>query len=172
MVANPITAFQEMRVLGGSVVDWIFLTCLLLWLLVIERSWYFKKVLPRQLEIATRTWNERSDRSSWTAHQIRRAVISRLNGEMTSNLQLLRVLVPMAPLLGLVGTVSGMLNVFDSMAALGSADARAMATGVSEAMICTLSGLLVSVIGLYPVHYFPRRARRETELLADRMLFT
>ena len=172
MLADPITAFHEMRVLGGPVVDWIFLTCLLMWLLVIERSWYFSRVLPRQLQDAERTWQERSDRSSWSAHQIRRTLISRVNGAMTSNLQLLRVLVPMAPLLGLVGTVSGMLNVFDSMAALGSADARSMATGVSEAMICTLSGLLVSVTGLFPVHYFPRRARRETELLADRMIFT
>lgn len=171
MLADPITAFQEMRVLGGPVVDWIFLCCLLLWFLVLERSWYFKRVLPVQLAAAERTWKERPEHSSWSAHQIRRALISRVNLGMTSNLQLLKVLVPMAPLLGLVGTVSGMLNVFDSMAALGSADARSMATGVSEAMICTLSGLLVSVTGLYPVHYFPRRARRETELLADRLTF-
>ena len=171
MLADPITAVQQMRVLGGPVVDWIFLCCLLMWFLVIERSWYFKRVLPVQLADAERTWQARPERSSWSAHQIRRALISRVNLGMTSNLQLLKVLVPMAPLLGLVGTVSGMLNVFDSMAALGSADARSMATGVSEAMVCTLSGLLVSVTGLYPVHYFPRRARRETELLADRLKF-
>jgi biopolymer transport protein ExbB len=64
-----------------------------------------------------------------------------------------------------------MLSVFDSMAALGSADARSMATGVSEAMICTLTGLAVSISGLYPVYYFRRKARRETELLTDRFTF-
>jgi biopolymer transport protein ExbB len=84
---------------------------------------------------------------------------------------MLRVLVPMSPLLGLIGTVSGMLSVFDSMAALGSADARSMATGVSEAMVCTLSGLAVSISGLYPVYYFKRRAVMETERLADRFAF-
>ena len=57
----------------------------------------------------------------------------------------------MAPLLGLIGTVSGMLEVFDSMALRGSADARTMATGVSHAMLCTMSGLAVSITGLYPV---------------------
>ena len=62
----------------------------------------------------------------------------------------MRVLVPMAPLLGLIGTVSGMLEVFDSMALRGSADARTMATGVSHAMICTMSGLAVSITGLVP----------------------
>ncbi len=171
MLSDPITAFEQMRLLGGPVVNWIFLCCLLLWFLVIERTWYFKRVLPRHLEETERTWRAREERSSWSAHQIRRALISRVNLGMTSNLQLMKVLVPMAPLLGLVGTVMGMLNVFDSMAALGSADARSMATGVSEAMVCTLSGLLVSVTGLYPVHYFPRRARRETQLLADRLKF-
>lgn len=170
-MSDPISAFGQMRLLGGPVVTWIFLCCLLMWFLVIERAWYFKKILPKHIDETVRTWRERPERSSWSAHQIRKALISRVNLGMTSNLLLLKVLVPMAPLLGLVGTVMGMLNVFDSMAALGSADARSMATGVSEAMVCTLSGLLVSVTGLYPVHYFPRRARRETQLLADRLTY-
>jgi biopolymer transport protein ExbB len=90
---------------------------------------------------------------------------------MSANVQVLRVLVPMAPLLGLVGTVSGMLNVFDSMAARGSADARSMANGVSEAMICTLTGLAVSISGLYPVFYLRRKVRVETERLADKFTY-
>ena len=100
---------------------------------------------------------------SWCARQIRAAMISRLNAAMTANMPLLRVLVPLSPLLGLIGTVSGMLEVFDSMALRGSADARAMASGVSHAMICTMTGLAVSITGLYPVYYFRSRARRETE---------
>ena len=84
---------------------------------------------------------------------------------------MLRTLVPLAPLLGLIGTVSGMLEVFDSMALRGSADARAMASGVSEAMICTLTGLAVSITGLYPVYYFQSRTRLETELLADKLVY-
>lgn len=168
---DPISALQEMRGLGGPVVDWIFIACLVLWLLVMERAWYFARILPQRISATEKAWKERTDHSSWSAHQIRRAMISRLNAEMTSNLRLLRVLVPLCPLLGLVGTVSGMLAVFDSMAALGSADARSMATGVSEAMICTLTALGVSVTGLYPAHYFPRRASLETELLADRLTY-
>ena len=63
----------------------------------------------------------------------------------------------------------GMLEVFDSMALRGNADARSMASGVSAAMICTMTGLAVSITGLYPVHYFRTRATRETELLADKL---
>ena len=98
-------------------------------------------------------------------------MISRVNTAMNANLVLLRVLVPLSPLLGLIGTVSGMLEVFDSMALRGSADARAMASGVSEAMICTLTGLAVSITGLYPVYYFQARTRLETELLADKLVY-
>jgi biopolymer transport protein ExbB len=60
-----------------------------------------------------------------------------------------------------------MLEVFDSMAILGSADARSMASGVSKAMNCTLTGLAVSISGMYPVYYFHNRIRRQTELLSD-----
>jgi biopolymer transport protein ExbB len=167
----PWTAFHSMRELGGPVVDWIFAACLIMWLLVIERYLYFSRILPQEIRKTQTAWLLRGDRTSWISQQIRRAMISRLNAGMTSNLQLLRVLVPLCPLLGLVGTVSGMLNVFDSMAARGSADARSMANGVSEAMVCTLSGLVVSVTGLFPSYYFPRRARKETELLAERLSY-
>jgi biopolymer transport protein ExbB len=36
-------------------------------------------------------------------------------------------------------------------------------------MICTMTGLAVSITGLWPVHYFKTRAVRETELLADKL---
>jgi biopolymer transport protein ExbB len=142
-----------------------------MWTLVLERTWYFNRILPEQVRQALGEWQARSDRGSWSARQIRRGMISRINIAMTANQLVLRTLVPMAPLLGLIGTVSGMLEVFDSMALRGSADARAMASGVSMAMICTLTGLMVSITGLYPVYYFTSRVRRETELLGDRLVY-
>jgi biopolymer transport protein ExbB len=156
---------------GGPYVFWIFVCGVLLWTLVIERYWYFRRILPNRANATFKQWMGRLDHTSWSAHQIRKAMISRVNAEMTANLPLLRVLVPLSPLLGLVGTVSGMLEVFDSMALRGSADARTMASGVSHAMICTMTGLAVSITGLYPAHYFQSRAKSETEALADRLTF-
>ena len=156
---------------GGPFVIWIFLSGVLMWTLIIERYWYFARVLPKQAAALQAQWHARKDRTSWCARQIRTAMISRLNGSMTTGFPVMQVLVPMSPLLGLIGTVSGMLEVFDSMALRGSADARSMASGVSAAMICTMTGLAVSITGLYPVHYFKTRATRETELLADKLSF-
>jgi biopolymer transport protein ExbB len=170
-LSSPLAAVSDLIAQGGPFVIWIFLCGLLMWALVIERAWFFSRILPAETRQALATWQARRDHRTWCARQIRRAMISRLNTAMTANLLVLRTLVPMAPLLGLIGTVSGMLEVFDSMALRGSADARAMASGVSEAMICTLTGLAVSITGLYPVYYFQRRTRLETELLADRLVY-
>lgn len=167
----PYNALHDMRILGGPVVTWIFVACVLMWSIVLERYWFFSHTLKQEVARALVQWEARSNRFSWSSRQIRAAIISRLNSAMNARLGVLRVIVPMCPLLGLLGTVGGMLSVFDSMAARGSADARSMATGVSEAMICTLTGLAVSMTGLYPVYYFRRRVRRETELLADKFTF-
>ena len=167
----PVVAVGDLVAGGGPWVAWIFASGVVLWTIVLERYWYFSRILPGEAAATLAQWNARVDRSSWLARNIRSAMISRLNVGMTANFPLLKVLVPLAPLLGLIGTVSGMLEVFDSMALRGSADARSMASGVSHAMICTMTGLAVSVTGLYPVFYFQSRARRETELLADRFTF-
>jgi len=171
MLASPLGSLADLALQGGPFVVWIFLCAFVMWTLVIERWWYFARVLPQEIERTLAAWRARSDHRSWCARQIRQAMVSRLNAAMSANLPVLRVLVPLSPLLGLVGTVSGMLEVFDSMALRGSADARAMASGVSEAMICTLTGLAVSITGLYPVYYFQTRTRTETELLADRLVY-
>jgi biopolymer transport protein ExbB len=169
--SSPLEALSDLVAQGGPFVIWIFLCGLLMWTLVVERAWYFSRILPEQTKEALAAWQARREHHTWCARQIRRAMISRVNTAMNANQLVLRTLVPMAPLLGLIGTVSGMLEVFDSMALRGSADARAMASGVSEAMICTLTGLAVSITGLYPNYYFHRRTRLETELLADRLVY-
>jgi biopolymer transport protein ExbB len=169
--ARPYVAITDLFEAGGPFVAWIFLNSLVLWALVVERYIYFSRVLPREATEALAVWRARSDHHSWCARQVRDVMISRLRVGMRTNLRLMRVLVPLAPLLGLIGTVSGMLEVFDSMALRGSADARSMASGVSHAMICTLSGLAVSITGLYPVYYFESRTRRQSELLADAFEF-
>ena len=171
LLLSPRESLSDLVSQGGPFVVLIFLCGLLMWTLVVERTWYFNRILPQQVKETLAAWQARNDHRSWCARQIRRAMVSRTNTAMTANLLVLRTLVPLAPLLGLIGTVSGMLEVFDSMALRGSADARAMASGVSEAMICTLSGLAVSISGLYPNYYFQARTRLETELLADRLVF-
>jgi biopolymer transport protein ExbB len=165
---NAVTALIGQ---GGPFVGWIFASGVLMWAIILERYVFFFAVLPKLTVRLNAQWTARKDHTSWCARQIRQMLVSKANAAMTSSFPMMQVLVPLSPLLGLVGTVSGMLEVFDSMSLRGSADARTMASGISHAMICTMTGLAVSISGLYPVHYFRTRARRETELLSDKLSF-
>lgn len=167
----PLHAVGQLITAGGSLVAWILVAGLTMWMLVFERYWFYRARLPVMVDEMLKQWKSRAEHHSWSAHQIRKAMISRLNAEMSANMPMLKVLVPLCPLLGLVGTVLGMLEVFDSMAFLGSADARSMASGVSKAMNCTMTGLAVSVSGMYPVFHFQAKIRQQTELLADKFTF-
>jgi biopolymer transport protein ExbB len=156
---------------GGPFVVLIFLNGAMLWMLIAERFWFYRSRLPNLADELHAKWVARKEHRSWCARKIREGMISNLNGAMTAGLPMLNMLVPLAPLLGLIGTVSGMLEVFDSMSLRGSADARTMASGVSHAMVCTMTGLAVSITGLPGQWYFRNRAKRETELFKDRLTF-
>ena len=69
------------------------------------------------------------------------------------------MLAAIAPLLGLLGTVTGMISTFDVMAVSGTGNAKAMAGGISEALITTQTGLLVAIPGLCMKDFLARRAR-------------
>jgi biopolymer transport protein ExbB len=166
-----LDGIRELSGDGGTFVLWIFAAGVLMWALIFERWWFFRNRLPRLVKEMQEQWYGRPEHNSWCSRQIRQAMISRLNVAMTAGFPVLQTLVPMSPLLGLIGTVWGMLEVFDSMAIRGTADARSMASGVSTAMICTMTGLAVSISGLFPVSYFRARAKRETERLADAFEF-
>ncbi len=87
-------------------------------------------------------------------------------------LSLLAALAAAAPLLGLFGTVLGMIDTFDVISLFGTGNARALAGGISEALISTQSGLLVGIPALLMCIFLRQQARRlETRLNAARMAF-
>ncbi len=75
------------------------------------------------------------------------------------HMQSIGALTAAAPLLGLLGTVSGMVTTFNVMNVFGTGNAKAMSGGISEALITTQYGLVVAIIGLYVSMILVRRAR-------------
>jgi biopolymer transport protein ExbB len=59
-----------------------------------------------------------------------------------------------APLLGLLGTVVGMIDVFTQITTVGTGNANALAGGISEALLTTAAGLIVSIPALVMHRYF------------------
>lgn len=159
----------ELSARGGGVLMVIMAVTFVMWTLIIERSWYLKFGYEKEAAQAEREWALRTDHRSRAAREIRYAMVSRLAIKLGRSLGMISALVAVCPLLGLLGTVTGMIEVFDVMAMLGSNDPRAMAAGVSKATIPTLAGMVAALSG----YYFGGRLRRvatvEIQTFADRL---
>ena len=165
----PVIALQDFMHAGGPVLWAILLVAILMWAFILERFSYFHFVLPGRIRHTIDSWNQRSDHTSWYARNIRRAMISEVHNDASRYLLLIHTLIAVCPLLGLVGTVTGMVHVFDVMAETGTGNARGMAEGISRATIPTMAGLVVALSGLIVRARLEATAKTEKQRLADCM---
>jgi biopolymer transport protein ExbB len=166
-LTDSFEAIRDFMELGGPVLRWIALTIFLMWVLIVERLLYFRSTMKAMSRMIHDDWESRSERRSWAAHQIREMMISRFSMATNKGIQVIQTLVALCPLLGLLGTVTGMISVFQVMAVSGSGNVRAMAAGVSQATVPTMAGLVGALSGVLLVTLLTRRAAREVEFLED-----
>ncbi len=152
---------------GGYVLGVIFVVSLLLWALILERYIYLRLIYPKDLGQLVDAWCERNDQTSWFAHKIRLALIYEMATRLRRFQALIKSLIAICPLLGLLGTVTGMISVFDVMAVLGTDNARAMSSGISMATIPTMAGLVVALSGLFFSARLRQQAALERQRVAD-----
>ena len=157
--------FMEM---GGDVLWLIALITFLMWTLIFERIWFFQTEHKNLVRESTENWEGRAERNSWSAHQIRDGLISEASDKITGSLPIIQTCVALCPLFGLLGTVTGMIAVFDAMATQGG-NARSMAAGVSMATIPTMSGMIASLSGLVAATFIKRKVEYEIELFEDHL---
>lgn len=143
------TDLRDFLELGGPVLLLVIAAGLLMWLLIIERALYLAFGLRRDSKRFHETWQVRRDHHSWHSRQVRQELLSELEMRTAGPSHLIRTLIALAPLLGLLGTVTGMLEVFDAMAQTGVANPRAMAGGISRATLPTMAGMVMALSGLY-----------------------
>jgi len=163
---DALSAFMDK---GGPVLWVIAFATFLMWTLVFERVWYFNKGLKADVDGAMDTWESRNDRNSWSSLAIREALISRVRMNINTFLPIIKTLVALCPLLGLLGTVTGMIMVFDVLSVTGGGDAKSMAGGVSRATIPTMAGMVAALSGVFANTYLTRKAEREAQLLEDHL---
>ncbi len=156
---------------GGHVLWSILYVSLLLWCLIGERLIFFGFYYPALKQRCLSEWTEREDRHSAQALSIRECIISEARMQMSSTVPIIKVLVHLCPLLGLLGTVTGMIHVFDVLAVTGTGNARAMASGVSQATIPTMAGMVIAISGLYFVRLIEERVSDELHRLADLLTY-
>ncbi len=83
--------------------------------------------------------------------------------KMKRGLPAMDTVITLGPLLGLLGTIIGMVDSFGIMSESGLGNPHAVTGGVAEALICTAAGIFVAVTTLIPYNFFSARMEQETE---------
>ena len=154
---------------GGPVLLVIMAATFVMWALILERLFYFRFAHKQVAAEAIAEWRSRSDRKSKLAHWVREKLVSEVRAKAEQNVQLTKAMVALAPLLGLLGTVTGMVAVFDIMAITAGADAKAMSAGVSRATIPTMAGMVASLSGILFTSGMDRTVNRSVQRVEDSM---
>jgi len=134
---------------GGPVLWWLAALIFLFWLLAIERVLYLAVTFPRRQKSWLETWQLRLEHQSWFARKQRDAWLSQAHSELFHHINLLKLLISLFPMLGLLGTVTGMISVFDVLALEGTSQPRLMASGISLATLPTMAGMVAALAGVF-----------------------
>lgn len=168
---------------GGLVMVPLLLVSLCVWLLIASR-WFYLRRMGKKLISGEEAWwyitkgelpaagtggivgiltrrfiTERSGDPLLDRRILDEAVLS-CRRPLTGFLPLIGVLAAMTPLLGLLGTVTGMMGVFEVMSLFGTGDARGMASGISEALVTTETGLIIAIPAMYMKNVLEHRAQQ------------
>ncbi|MEM9422037.1 MAG: MotA/TolQ/ExbB proton channel family protein [Pseudomonadota bacterium] len=172
-VFNPLNAMDNIQaflVAGGNVLVAIMVVTFVMWLMILERVIFFATASSGVKKRAISGWADRGDTTSWYAHAIRAKSVSEVREKSNHGLGTIKALVAILPLLGLLGTVVGMVEVFDVMASTGSSSARLMAGGITKATIPTMAGLVASLSGILMMNIVERQANAAVNDVSDRLV--
>lgn len=150
---------------GGPLLWVILALSSLMWGLILERFDYLHRSLPRLRNQIISRWQGRH-RSRVSDSLRRHALLVEAENRLRWHLVPIQAITQALPLLGLLGTVTGMIKVFDVLTVFGTGNARAMASGISEALITTLAGLVTALSGLYFASHLAQRIQSARDRLA------
>ena len=160
--------FEDLSLLmdrGGHVFWAILVLSTVLWMILLtgarrlkdaEKAWTAATAAPA-LEWATATAASR--------RRMMQAALVRVRRTAAAEAAWARVIVALLPLLGLLGTVTGMIESFETLSAAGGSDPGGLTGGISAALLTTLAGLVTALPGVFAVH----RLERRTDRLADKV---
>lgn len=124
----------------------------------IEKLWEEKKIdaihklcdtTPGPLAIMIKTGLETYKKNPDAVRERIMAIVSEESPKIEKYLSLISMIATIEPMLGLLGTVTGMIRCFTVIALKGTGDPQALAGGISEALITTEAGLIISIPMLY-----------------------
>ena len=152
----PFSLVSDFINLGGTVLIVLFFVAVYMWVLISERIYFYKFTLDNFIDSSFSSYKDLIGKDEWVNSKIKDMSLADINLKKTKNLNQIKGLVALCPLLGLLGTVTGMIEVFDVMAFTGTGNPRLMAGGISKATLPTMTGLVISITGLFAITFLER----------------
>lgn len=160
-------AFMSVFEKGGPVLAVIFVQFLLMWYFASEKFLYFKTEFSKDFKsFKQKALNITADNEYLFEARLEKET-SLLKEKINKNFSVIKTLVMLCPLLGLLGTVTGMISVFDVLSAVGSGNARAMASGISKATIPTMAGMVGALVGLLATKFLKDESKKSLDAMTD-----
>lgn len=156
---------------GGPVLYVIAATTFIMWVMILDKYLYLKFSYKKDFDTVLTQWKSRSEHQSWNAHAIREKLISETQEKINKNIPVIKTLIALCPLLGLLGTVTGMIEVFTALSITGGGDAKSMAGGVSRATIPTMAGMVAALSGVFSNTFVTQLADKENNLTEEHLTF-
>ena len=166
-ITEAFNTLRDFMSAGGSVLWLIAILAAFMWAIILERIWYFNAGHKLYMSELKSEWDAVVDHTSWKGGAIKEKLISQARTEVNRHLSLINTCVALAPLFGLLGTVTGMIEVFQVMAFTGGGDARSMAGGVSKATLPTMAGMVTALSGSFAAIYLTSTSKRHESELND-----
>ncbi|MCA8837626.1 MAG: MotA/TolQ/ExbB proton channel family protein [Gammaproteobacteria bacterium] len=159
--------------LGGPVMYLISGLMVIMWVLLFERFYFHRYKFPRLAGDVKRSWDETSKRfnsSLWHLRHFKAYLVSMVSSQLENRLLLISTCIAICPLLGLMGTVTGMIEVFESLAITGSSNPRLMAAGISKATIPTMAGMVAALSGISGEGWLKGSLRRKKREISEQIV--
>lgn len=155
---------------GGWVMVAIMALSVLMWGLILDRYLFYFRRRGDLVRDAVETWNSAVDPSPQLNRRLRQSLTASFHGRLASWMITIQVITAVLPLLGLLGTVGGMIQTFEVLTVFGTGNVRGMADGISQALITTMAGLMTALAGIYFAGDLTNRIDRETERLREHLI--
>ncbi|WP_070971374.1 MotA/TolQ/ExbB proton channel family protein [Vibrio sonorensis] len=132
----------------GGIVLWVLSGALFIfWWLVFDKLYFMAFVFPKLKIEWLSKWNVREDKTSWAAKAAKEGWICEAELKLNHGFSIIKSLVALFPMIGLLGTVTGMISVFETLAYTTSH--TQLVQGISMATIPTMAGMVCALLGMF-----------------------
>ena len=140
---------DELFIRGGPVLYLLFLISFIIFFILVRKYTFIFFDSGAWVENKLNKFVDENPPNDFNLRFVEKTYLAELKRTSNANIKLLDGLIGMCPMIGLLGTVYGMIEVFEVLSFLGTGNPRAMSSGVAKATIPTMASMVITIFSLY-----------------------